>query len=217
MRNNRSRLAMAGGLLSLALVATACSGGFGGNAGNGGGGGGGDSGSGSTNDGGGTSGVTIDGIAVNLPAQEDLVAMTAEHFTPATGITVNFTLLPENDVRAKITQEFSSQAGVYDVATLSNYEIPFYADNGWVVPIDDYLAQDSDFEPEDMLPSMMASMTGSDGKTYGMPFEGQSSFTMYRKSVFDELGLTMPSNPTWDEVAELAATIDEETDMDGIC
>lgn len=217
MRNNRSRLAMAGGLLSLALVATACSGGFGGNAGNGGGGGGGDSGSGSTNDGGGTSGVTIDVIAVNLPAQEDLVAMTAEHFTPATGITVNFTLLPENDVRAKITQEFSSQAGVYDVATLSNYEIPFYADNGWVVPIDDYLAQDSDFEPEDMLPSMMASMTGSDGKTYGMPFEGQSSFTMYRKSVFDELGLTMPSNPTWDEVAELAATIDEQTDMDGIC
>src|SRR5699024_3764062 len=155
-------------------------------------------------------------IAVNLPAQEDLVTLAEKHFTAETGIKVNFTLLPENDVRAKITQEFSSQAGVYDVATLSNYEIPFYADNGWVAPIDDYLAEDSEFDRDDMLDSMMDSMTGSDGVTYGLPFEGQSSFTMYRKSVFEELGLEMPSNPTWDEVAELAATIHAETDMDGI-
>src|SRR5690606_41853745 len=141
MRNNRSRLALAGGLLSLALVATACSGGFGGNAGNVGGGGGGDSGGGSTNDGGGTSGVTIDGIAVNLPAQEDLVAMTAEHFTPAAGSTVNFTLLPENDVRAKITQKFSSQARVYDVAPPSNCEIASYAGDCLGVPVSASLAQ----------------------------------------------------------------------------
>lgn len=178
---------------------------------------GGGGGEGTDSNGGASANVTIDVIAINLPAQEDLVSMTEKHFTPQTGIKVNFTLLPENDVRAKITQEFSSQAGVYDVATLSNYEIPFYADNGWVAAIDDYLASDADFNLDDMLPSMMESMTGSDGKTYGMPFEGQSSFTMYRKSVFEELGLTMPSNPTWDEVAELARIIDENSDMDGIC
>src|SRR5690606_30760032 len=93
---------------------------------------------------GGTDGVTIDVLAVNLPAQEDLVKLTEEHFTKKTGIKVNFTLLPENDVRAKITQEFSSQAGVYDIATLSNYEIPFYADNGWVTSLDKYLKEDAE-------------------------------------------------------------------------
>src|SRR5699024_5720333 len=196
----RRRIALASSGVAVAMFATACgSGGFGAG----------------TEDSDSTDGATIDVIAVNLPAQEDLVEMTAEHFTPETGITVNFTLLPENDVRAKITQEFSSQAGVYDVAALSNYEIPFYADNGWVAPIDDYLAEDSEFDRDDMLDSMMDSMTGSDGVTYGLPFEGQSSFTMYRKSVFEELGLEKPSNPTWDEVAELAATIHAETDMDG--
>ncbi|QGH70057.1 extracellular solute-binding protein [Pseudactinotalea sp. HY158] len=203
---NRKWAALTGVTVASVLVLTACgSGGFGASA-NGG-------------DGGeaGNDGVSIDVIAVNLPAQEDLVTLTKEHFTAETGITVNFTLLPENDVRAKITQEFSSQAGVYDVASLSNYEIPFYADNGWVAPIDDFLAADDDFDLPDMLPSMMDSMTGSDGKTYGMPFEGQSSFTMYRKSVFEEHGLTMPDNPTWDEVADLAKTLDEESDMDGIC
>lgn len=202
MKVTRRRIALASSGVAVAMFATACgSGGFGAGA----------------EDSDSTDGATIDVIAVNLPAQEDLVEMTAEHFTPETGITVNFTLLPENDVRAKITQEFSSQAGVYDVASLSNYEIPFYADNGWVAQIDDYLADDADFDLDDMLPSMMASMTGSDGATYGIPFEGQSSFTMYRQSVFDDLGLTMPDNPTWDEVAELAETIDEQTDMDGIC
>ena len=202
MKVTRRRIALATSGVAVAMFATACgSGGFGAGA----------------EDSDSTDGATIDVIAVNLPAQEDLVEMTAEHFTPETGITVNFTLLPENDVRAKITQEFSSQAGVYDVASLSNYEIPFYADNGWVAQIDDYLADDADFDLDDMLPSMMASMTGSDGATYGIPFEGQSSFTMYRQSVFDDLGLTMPDNPTWDEVADLAETIDEQTDMDGIC
>src|SRR5699024_5024107 len=153
------RIALATSGVAVAMFATACgSGGFGAG----------------TEDSDSTDGATIDVIAVNLPAQEDLVEMTAEHFTPETGITVNFTLLPENDVRAKITQEFSSQAGVYDVASLSNYEIPFYADNGWVAPIDDYLAEDSEFDRDDMLDSMMDSMTGSDGVTYGLPFEGQS-------------------------------------------
>jgi sorbitol/mannitol transport system substrate-binding protein len=167
---------------------------------------------------GGTDGVTIDVLAVNLPAQEDLVKLTDEHFTKKTGIKVNFTLLPENDVRAKITQEFSSQAGVYDIATLSNYEIPFYADNGWVTSLDKYLKEDADLiEADDLLPSMMDSMTGPGDEVYGLPFEGQSSFTMYRKSVFDELGLVMPDNPTWDEIAGLAAQIDEKSSMKGIC
>ena len=47
-----------------------------------------------------------------------------EQFTKETGIKVNFTVLPENDVRDKISQEFSSQAGQYDIASVSNFEIP---------------------------------------------------------------------------------------------
>ena len=31
---------------------------------------------------------------------------------------------------------------------------------------------------------------------------------MYRKDIFDAKGLTMPNNPTWDEVADLAAKVD---------
>jgi sorbitol/mannitol transport system substrate-binding protein len=76
-----------GGLLAAVLLATtAC-------AGAGGGGGGGDS---------------VNVLMVNNPQLQDLRKLTADHFTKDTGITVNFTVLPENDVRDKISQDFSS-------------------------------------------------------------------------------------------------------------
>ena len=85
---------------------------------------------------------------VNNPQMVDLQKLTADNFTKQTGITVNFTVLPENDVRDKISQDFSSQAGQYDVATISNYEIPIYAKNGWLAPLDEYIGKDTALRPE---------------------------------------------------------------------
>lgn len=180
-----------------------------------GGGGGGAAASGSGSGGGGGGSVNV--LMVNNPQMVDLQKLTAENFTAKTGITVNFTVLPENDVRDKISQEFSSQAGQYDVATLSNFEIPIYAKTKWVAPLDDYIAKDSAFDQGDILKSMTASLS-ADGKVYGEPFYGESSFLMYRKDVFQAKGLTMPANPTWAQVADLAAKLDgAQPDMKGIC
>ena len=94
----------------------------------------------------------------------DLQRLTEEHFTAETGIEVNYTVLPENDVRDKISQEFSSQAGTYDVASLSNFEIPIYADSGWIAPLDEYIEQDEDFDQDDILGPMAESLEGEDGQ-----------------------------------------------------
>ncbi|QOT18849.1 sugar ABC transporter substrate-binding protein [Paenarthrobacter sp. YJN-5] len=161
---------------------------------------------------------TINVLMVNNPQMEDLQRLTAENFTKDTGIKVNFTVLPENDVRAKISQEFSSQAGQYDIASLSNYEIPFYSDNKWLASLSDYAAKDTEFDQADILPAYTESLTGKDGKLYGEPFYGESSLLMYRKDIFDAHGLSMPANPTWDQVADLAAKVDDaEPNMKGIC
>jgi len=176
-------------------------------------------GGGSTSAGGGESGKggSVNVLMVNNPQMLDLQKLTAENFTKDTGITVNYTVLPENDVRDKIAQEFSSQAGQYDVASLSNYEIPFYSKNGWLTPLTP-VVEDKDFDQGDILAPMAEGLTGEDGKIYGEPFYGESSFLMYRKDVFDKAGLTMPAKPTWQEVADLAAKADgAEPGMKGIC
>jgi polyol transport system substrate-binding protein len=161
---------------------------------------------------------SIDVLMVNNPQMIDLQRLTGEHFTRETGIGVNFTVLPENDVRDKISQEFSSQAGQYDVASLSNFEIPIYAKSRWIAPLDDYVAADTAFDQADILPPMTQSLTADDGKLYGEPFYGESSFLMYRKDVLDAQGIQMPAKPTWQQVAQIAAQVDgKQPGMAGIC
>ena len=200
----RRGAALAAGVALVSLAATAC-------AGAGGSGSGGSS-SGSTK------GSTIHVLMVNNPQMIDLEHLTAQYFTKPTGIKVDFTTLPEDNLRDKASQEFSSQAGQYDVATLSNFEIPFYSKNGWLAPLDSDISGDSGFDQSDILKPIAQSLTGPDGKVYGEPFYGESSFLMYRKDVFAAKHLTMPANPTWAQVATLAKEANNaQPGMKGIC
>ncbi|WP_263164957.1 ABC transporter substrate-binding protein [Streptomyces sp. SCSIO ZS0520] len=166
----------------------------------------------------GSGGDSLNVLMVNNPQMQELRKLTAAHFTKETGIKVSFTVLPENDVRDKISQDFANQAGQYDVATLSNYEIPIYARNGWLRPLDTYEAKDTAFDREDILAPIRQSLRGEDGKVYGEPFYGESSFLMYRKDVFEKQNLKMPAHPTWKQVAALAAKADgSQPGMKGIC
>ncbi|MBU6536196.1 ABC transporter substrate-binding protein [Streptomyces sp. NPDC057245] len=166
----------------------------------------------------GSGGNAINVLMVNNPQMVELQKLTADHFTKETGIKVNFTVLPENDVRDKISQDFANQAGQYDAATLSNYEIPIYARNDWLHEMDSYVAKDAAYDEQDILGPMRESLTGDDGKLYGQPFYGESSFLMYRKDLFAKAGLEMPEHPTWTQVAGFAEKLDgSQPGMKGIC
>ncbi|MDQ2783129.1 MAG: extracellular solute-binding protein, partial [Actinomycetota bacterium] len=145
------------GALALSAGLSACSG-----AGGGGGAGGASGGA-----------TSINVLMVNNPQMVDLQKLTADNFTKQSGITVNFTVLPENDLRDKASQEFSSQAGQYDVATLSNFEIPIYAKTHWVADLTSYTKSDTGFDQSDILKPMTSALT-VDGKVYGEPFYGES-------------------------------------------
>jgi sorbitol/mannitol transport system substrate-binding protein len=186
-------------LLVAALGSTACSG-----AGGGGGGGGG--------------GKSITVLMVGNPQMEDLQKVTADNFTKDTGITVRFTILPENELRDKVTQDVATQGGQYDVATIGAYEAPIWAKNGWLHELSSYADGDSGYDKADLLPPMVKSLSGEDGKLYAAPFYGESSFLMYNKDLFAAKGLTMPERPTWAQVAEFAAKInDKAAGVSGIC
>ncbi|MPY61665.1 ABC transporter substrate-binding protein [Streptomyces spongiae] len=160
---------------------------------------------------------SINVLAMDAPQVQNLKKLTREHFTSKTGITVNYTLLPENAARERMNREFATQAGDYDVASVSAYEVPIYSDNGWLAPLDAYAKADKDFDQDDVFPNLVASLTGDDGKLYAEPFYGEGSFLMYRKDLFRKEGLTMPANPTWEQVAQLAARVDGSDGADGIC
>jgi sorbitol/mannitol transport system substrate-binding protein len=181
--------------LAAGLIMSSCSG-----AGGGGGGGAGDE------------AKSINVLMVGNPQMVDIQKLTADTFTKDTGITVNYTVLPENELRDKVTQDVATQAGQYDVATVGAYEVPIWAKNGWLHELDSYA------DKADLLKPMVQSLSGEDSKLYGLPFYGESSFLMYRKDIFASKGITMPERPTWKQVADMAAKVDGATPgMKGIC
>lgn len=171
--------------------------------------------------GGGGGNKSLNVLLVNNPQMVALQKVIPQ-FEKTTGIKVNLTLKPENDLRATAGTEFSQQAGQYDLATLSNFEIPIYAKKGWVADLTKYTTDPKasfdgkDFDQGDILKPMAKSLT-VDGKIYGEPFYGESSFTMYRKDLFKAAGLTMPENPTWQQIAGFAQKLNKPGKVAGIC
>jgi len=65
------------------------------------------------------------------------------------------------------------------------------------------------------MPPIREALTVDDS-LYAVPFYGESSFLMYNKDMFAAAGITMPENPTWDEVATYAKQL-KTADTAGIC
>ncbi|GAB2881847.1 sugar ABC transporter substrate-binding protein [Streptomyces deserti] len=193
-----TRQTLIAGTAAVALLATGCAGAGGGGS--------------SSGD------KSINVLMVGNPQMEDIAKLTKDTFTKDTGIKVNFTILPENELRDKVTQDIATKAGQYDVATIGAYEVPIWEKNGWLHELGSYADEDPSFDKADLLKPMVTSLSGSDGKLYALPFYGESSFLMYRKDVFAEKGLKMPEHPTWQQVADLAAEADgAQPGMRGIC
>ncbi|MGW4869673.1 ABC transporter substrate-binding protein [Streptomyces chartreusis] len=171
---------------------------------------------GSSSSGGG--GKSINVLMVGNPQMEDIAKLTKDTFTKDTGIKVNFTVLPENELRDKVTQDVATQAGQYDVATIGAYEVPIWEKNGWLHELSSYADKDTSFDKADLLKPMVTSLSGSDGKLYALPFYGESSFLMYNKDVMEAKGIKVPERPTWQQIADIAAKVDgAEPGMRGIC
>ena len=163
-------------------------------------------------------GKSINVLMVGNPQMEDIAKLTKSTFTKDTGIKVNFTVLPENELRDKVTQDIATKAGQYDVATIGAYEVPIWYKNGWLHELGSYADKDASFDKADLLKPMVQSLSGSDGKLYALPFYGESSMLMYNKDVMTAKGITVPEHPTWQQVADIAAKADgAEPGMKGIC
>ncbi|RJS91660.1 sugar ABC transporter substrate-binding protein [Salinisphaera sp. Q1T1-3] len=156
--------------------------------------------------------ITI--ATVNNP---DMVTM--QKLSPAfekshPNIKLNWVTLPENELRQKVTTDIATNAGQYDAVMLSNYETPIWARNGWLVPFDNLPA---DYKADDLLGSVKEGLS-SDGQLYALPFYAESSITYYRKDLFKKAGLTMPEQPTYDQVQKFAAKLnDPKNHTYGIC
>ncbi|MEO1472150.1 MAG: sugar ABC transporter substrate-binding protein [Pseudomonadota bacterium] len=130
------------------------------------------------------------------------------------GIELDWVTLEENVLRQRVTTDIATQGGQYDVMTIGTYEVPIWAKQGWLVPLDDLGA---DYDADDLLDSIRGGLS-SDGSLYALPFYGESSMVMYRTDLFEAAGIEMPEAPTWDMIADAARQLtDKDAEQYGIC
>lgn len=166
--------------------------------------------------GGGKSGdVTLTLATVSNPQMKDMEELKSNFEKDNPGITVNFVQMEEGDLRAAVTADVSSKAGQYDIVTVGAYEVPQWGKLGWLKDLTPDLEADSAYDVNDIL-SPVTDITSVDGKRYAVPFYGESSILMYNKEMFAAAGLTMPENPTWQQVAEFAKKLKTDNTA-GIC
>ena len=130
------------------------------------------------------------------------------------GIDLEWVTLEENVLRQKVTTDIATKGGQYDVLTIGTYEVPIWAKQDWLLPLDNLGAN---YDVDDLLPAIRSGLT-VDRKLYAAPFYGESSMVMYRKDLFDAAGLKMPDAPTWDFIADAARKItNKDKEVYGIC
>lgn len=153
--------------------------------------------------------VTINVALAANPQMKTAESLIADFEEKNPGITVKFTTLPENELRPAVTKDVATNAGQFDVAMIGSYEVPIWADRGWIVPLDDYAAEDTAWNEADLL-EPIKNIVSKDDVLYASPFYGSSSFLFYRKDLAEKAGVTISETPTWEEVQAAAAAMEDE-------
>ena len=131
-----------------------------------------------------------------------------------TGNKINWVVLEENVLRQRVTTDIATNGGQFDIITIGSYETPIWGKQGWLNAID---SMPADYDMADLFPSVKDGLS-SGGKLFALPFYAESSFTYYRKDLFDAAGLKMPEQPKYTDIDAFAKKLtDKSKQQYGIC
>lgn len=146
----------------------------------------------------------------NQPIWKALTTLVENEYK-VDNVEVIIDVLPEQKMHEVLLHEASTGGTTYDIYLIGPFDAQVWARNGWLENLEPYfddlsLEKKDWYDRKDVIRGMVESLS-VDGYAYGLPFYGESSFVMYNKELFNEKGLSMPENPTWDQLYVLAKQI----------
>ncbi|MBU3031014.1 ABC transporter substrate-binding protein [Paracoccus marinaquae] len=158
--------------------------------------------------------TTLTVATVNNGDMIVMQGLTADFEANNPGIKVDWVTLEENILRERVTTDIATKGGQYDVLTIGTYEVPIWAKQQWLVPLNDLPAE---YQADDLLPAVREALS-VDGTLYAAPFYGESAMVMYRTDLAEAAGVTIPDSPTWTDIMAAAeAMTDRDAEISGIC
>ena len=130
-------------------------------------------------------------------------------FEDLTGVKLNIEMTPPAQIRNKAMLDFSKKTGMWATNCTDPMFYYLYEANGWVDRLDEYLenpklTDKKWFDYKDIQASWRGT-TSVKGVPYGIPFDGEATCQIYRKDIYDKVGIK-PAN-TLDEYLSNAQKI----------
>jgi multiple sugar transport system substrate-binding protein len=160
------------------------------------------------------------------PFTESLLPLVPE-FRRLTGINVEYLILPEAEYMTKLTADLSQQRGEFSVIMTGPMRNWQFVAADWILPLDDFLNNPKLTDPgwynlDDFFPALIAAnrydgtIGGGVGKgpLYSIPVLEESYILAYRKDIFDQYNIKMPT--TLEEMAQAAREVKQKAGIPGI-
>ncbi len=158
--------------------------------------------------------VTLTIATVNNGDMIRMQGLTDDFKEQYPNIDLEWVTLEENVLRQRVTQDIATSGGQFDVMTIGVYEVPIWAEQGWLTPLEDL---PENYDTDDLLPSIREALSVDD-QLFAAPFYGESAMVMYRTDLAEEAGVTIPDQPTWTDIKAAAeAMTDQDAGIYGIC
>lgn len=136
-------------------------------------------------------------------------------FLEQAGVTLNFTVIPYDQVHAQATLDVQSGANHYDVHDYWYTSIGALVDDKVVVDVTDLIERDKDrVQPGDFIKSIYDAYTLVNGRRWGLPYDGDSHVLFYNTEILHRHGLEAPV--TWDAYYDAVKAITEREKGNGI-
>ena len=151
------------------------------------------------------------GTEINVFWEAGLQALGPQNFSgprweELTGIKVNIVEAQHDEMFPKMMQEHRGGTGAYDVLNVVPAWMGDMVRAGAVEPLDAYVDKYGYREELDDIGDVYRENQMRIGDTiYGFPDDGDVFILYYRKDIFEELGLSVPT--TWDEFYEVSKAI----------
>ncbi len=162
-------------------------------------------------------------IVVSWPALAHFQAAETlvEEFTEETGIEVEIDALQYLKLRDRQLLEMSKPEGEYDVVSWVVMWKGEYVSKGLLTPLSQFFTSgslvDPQYDVDDIADAYLQNggvvggtkgyMPGKSGALYGVPFGAETSILAYRKDIFEEHGIAVPT--TYDELRAVMKQLGE--------
>jgi len=145
--------------------------------------------------------IVLTAVTPWLPAYQKVAA----RYEAESGVKITLRPFPYGGLRTQMTNAIQAKNPAFDVYQLDEPWTGQFYDNGWVRPIDDIIPGfklDPGIVPYDGLPFWDKTRRSSSltGQVMGLPINGNVDLFVYRKDLYEKLGMTPPR--TWDEALD---------------